>query len=386
MSPDPTGNPATDRLHHLRALILNSDLPGFPGRAGHEFLNTTNLARLVDSVGVVSLVHSAEQESYVHLLRAAGVDVYVWSRPSSAADLRAAPGSSRRTVLRRVLELWMRTTQVARLPDLRVQDLQFRNIAPHVLDALRGPWHVLIVVQSSSAPWIDYLPPFATSALVLHDIRSVLYRRRVLTGRSFRERLGYLVDSWRYRALELRYCQQFDLVVTVSPADEAWVRKHYRPRRLVTIPIPVDADYFSPRDSVGRARNRVVFSTMNHPPNVDAATFFARQVFPRVRRAIPDAEFWIVGRDPSREVQALVELPGVTVTGTVPDIRDYIAQSSVVVVPLRYGSGLRNKILEAWSMQKCVVSTTTGAEGLNCIDGQNILIANGADQLSETVR
>ncbi len=137
---------------------------------------------------------------------------------------------------------------------------------------------------------------------------------------------------------------------------------------------------------VREAKARIVFTgLMGHPPNVDAACFFARDVFPRVRAVVPEAEFWIVGRQPSPQVKALASLPGVVVTGFVPDIRPYIAQATVLVVPLRFGSGMRNKILEAWGIQKCVVSTRIGAEGLDYQDGANILIADDAETMAEQV-
>jgi glycosyltransferase involved in cell wall biosynthesis len=124
---------------------------------------------------------------------------------------------------------------------------------------------------------------------------------------------------------------------------------------------------------------------MAHPPNADAACFFAREVLPTVRRRVPEAEFWIVGRDPTAEVAALARLPGVVVTGFVADIRPFIDEAAVVVAPLRFGSGMRNKILEAWAMDKCVVATHVGAEGLDCTDGVDILLGDDAPALASQV-
>ena len=100
---------------------------------------------------------------------------------------------------------------------------------------------------------------------------------------------------------------------------------------------------------------------------------------------LPEAEFWIVGRHVTAPVASLALLPGVVVTGFVADMRPYIAQAAVVVVPLRFGSGMRNKILEAWAMEKCVVSTRVGAEGLECEDGVNIVLADDAQTLADRV-
>ena len=129
--------------------------------------------------------------------------------------------------------------------------------------------------------------------------------------------------------------------------------------------------------------NLIVFTgMMNHPPNSDAAGFFARHIYPMVKAAIPSAKFNIVGRDPTDEVRILDKIDGVKVTGFVPDIRPYIAQANIIVVPLRFGAGMRQKILEAWAMEKCVVSTRIGAEGLDYEDNKNILIADDAETMA----
>ena len=174
--------------------------------------------------------------------------------------------------------------------------------------------------------------------------------------------------------------------MTVSPADEALVRTHYRPRRLITVPIPVDRSYFAPIRGIRERPERIVFTgMMAHPPNVDAAGFFAREVLPRVQ--MKRARRGVLDRRPGRDVSvtSLAMVPGVVVTGFVPDMRPYMAQAGVVVVPLRFGSGMRNKILEAWAMEKCVVSTRVGAEGLDCQDGVNILLADDAQALADRV-
>jgi glycosyltransferase involved in cell wall biosynthesis len=124
---------------------------------------------------------------------------------------------------------------------------------------------------------------------------------------------------------------------------------------------------------------------MNHPPNADAAIFFAREVLPRIRAEVSDAAFEVVGREPTSEVLALAGLPGVRVTGEVPDVRPLLAAASAVVAPLRFGSGARQKILEAWAMEKSVVATTVGAEGLGGRDGEHLLIADGAEPLARSV-
>ena len=271
--------------------------------------------------------------------------------------------------------------------DTLIQDFHFRNISGPLLGALGDEaWQVLVVVQSSCARWLDYVPRLPVSVLVMHDVRALMYARQASATGSLRERWTQRRESRRYLRFERQYCRRYDLVITVSQADEAWVRTHYNPRRLVTVPIPVDGSYFAPMPRIRELPARILFTgLMAHPPNTDAADFFARHVLPRIHAAVPEAEFWIVGRDLTRQVRMLTAVPGVVITGFVPDIRPYIAQATVVVVPLRFGSGMRQKILEAWAMQKCVVSTRVGAEGLDAEDGVNILLADDPQTMAERV-
>jgi hypothetical protein len=148
----------------------------------------------------------------------------------------------------------------------------------------------------------------------------------------------------------------------------------------------VDASHFTPALPYDEQPGRIVFTgLLSHPPNVDAAVSFAKTVLPLIRQSEPSAEFHIVGRHPAPEVVALTALPNVRLFPNVPDIRTHLKPASVVVVPLRYGSGSRQKILEAWSMEKCVVSTTVGAEGLAYEDGSNLFIADTVETMASAV-
>ena len=369
-------------------IILNKDLPVFPGQAGHEYLHTINLARIASKVGLVSLVHTRDQFEKKQFLEDANVNLYTWENPHVRAP-QHLPKVERSSSLRRTLESWREIvgTWPNRPRDTFVQDFQFRNIAGPLLKSLIGTkWECLVVVQSTCAHWLDYLPPFPVRVLVLHDVRSLVYQRRFTFAVSRLEKFLCRLDAKVYEKFERRYCQQYDLVVTVSTADEEWVRKWYNPKRVLTVEIPVDCDFFSPMDGIVENPSRIIFTgMMNHPPNVDAARFFAVDVLPLIKEKIPGAEFWIVGRSPHPSVISLGALPGVIVSGYVDDIRPFMAQAGVIVVPLRFGSGMRNKILEAWGMKKCVVSTSIGAEGLNYDHGNNILIADDAGTMAENV-
>jgi sugar transferase (PEP-CTERM/EpsH1 system associated) len=142
----------------------------------------------------------------------------------------------------------------------------------------------------------------------------------------------------------------------------------------------VDLDYFEPLGSYASPFSGdgpfIVFTgAMDYWPNVQAVSWFARHVWPIVRRRWPHAEFWIVGRDPARTVRRLSGTGGIRVTGKVDDVRPYIAHASVVVAPLQTGCGVQNKVLEAMAMAKTVVATSLACEGLNVSAREDIVVA-----------
>ncbi len=142
----------------------------------------------------------------------------------------------------------------------------------------------------------------------------------------------------------------------------------------------VDCDYFSP-DSVSPAdigpHGLVFTGTMDYKPNVDAVCWFAAEIFPTIKAKIPDATFTIVGRNPKPAVQRLTEVEGVTVTGTVADVRGYLsADGAIAVCPMRLGCGVQNKVLEAMAMQRAVVTSRESVGGLDAVDGTHLVVAD----------
>ena len=124
---------------------------------------------------------------------------------------------------------------------------------------------------------------------------------------------------------------------------------------------------------------------MSWPPNEDAAEHFARDIMPAIRSRVPDASFWIVGADPSARVQGLAGIPAVHVTGTVADIRPWIWSAAVYASPLRFGLGVKNKILEAMACGAPIVATSRSLSGTPLIDGQHAMIADDDAEFSAAV-
>jgi glycosyltransferase involved in cell wall biosynthesis len=142
------------------------------------------------------------------------------------------------------------------------------------------------------------------------------------------------------------------------------------------IPTGVDTDFYRPAPSPPASRGLVFTGSMDWLPNEDAMIWFCRDVLPLIRAQEPQTTLTIVGRAPTPQVVRLGREAGITVTGTVDDIRPYVGSAAVYIVPLRIGGGTRLKIFEAMSMGKAVVSTSVGAEGLPVNDGEHLVLAD----------
>jgi sugar transferase (PEP-CTERM/EpsH1 system associated) len=223
--------------------------------------------------------------------------------------------------------------------------------------------------------------------LFQHNVEAMIWERRTRVAGNPLMR-AYIGEQWRrMRLVERDQCLRFDHVVAVSPEDAATFREQYGVERVSSVPTGVDTDFFRPSGAVSRTAESIVFTgSMDWMPNEDGMIWFVEEILPRIEQAMPDATLTIVGRNPTARVRALAEgRSRVAVTGTVADVRPYLESASVVVVPLRVGGGTRIKIYEAMGMERAVVSTTIGAEGLDVADGRHLVLADDAAAFADAV-
>ncbi len=216
--------------------------------------------------------------------------------------------------------------------------------------------------------------------LFQHNVEAAIWERHADVA-SHPVKKAYMREQWRrMRAWERDECRRFDHVIAVSEADRDVFRNDYGVTSVSDVPTGVDTDFFRPSGTVSLQPHEIAFTgSMDWMPNEDGIAWFVREILPLVRREVPDASLSIVGRNPAPGVRALAdEANRVVVTGTVPDIRPYLERAGAIIVPLRVGGGTRLKIFEAMAMERPIVSTTIGAEGLPYTDGTDIRIADDA--------
>ncbi len=155
--------------------------------------------------------------------------------------------------------------------------------------------------------------------------------------------------------------------------------------KLSVIPNGVNTDYFRQDDPAAGSQDIVLCGRMDYRPNVDAAQWFVDSILPQVRSACPQAVFRIVGAAPTAEVLALAKTDGVEVTGSVPDVRPYLAKAGVVVAPLRIARGIQNKVLEGLAAGRPVVVTPNALDGIGAHAGRDVLVAEEASDFARAV-
>lgn len=226
-----------------------------------------------------------------------------------------------------------------------------------------------------------------TSKLLdLTDSMSLALKREMREEKDFRKKMwSYLLYNW-CRGIEKTLLKDSDIATVVSPADKEMLKSLYRKASIEVIPNGVDINYFSPKDRVDEEYPCVLFhGTMAFLPNIQAVKYIYNEIFPIIKSKVPETKFLIVGSNPVDEIKSLGNRKGVIVTGYVDDIREYISKASVVLVPMKSGCGIKNKILEAMAMEKPVVTNPMGAEALSEEAKKCLLIEETADEIANHV-
>lgn len=205
-------------------------------------------------------------------------------------------------------------------------------------------------------------------------------------------RLFYSVESRLVAAYEARVWKEFTHSVLIGPRDVEEIANTCRAQGMPPIDNYVfgahgtNVKRFAPRTDIVERQHHLVFSgVMRTPTNVHAVQWFAQKVWPRVRAAVPDATWSIVGREPSTEVQELGKLPGVTITGTVPDPAANMAEAAICINSMQAGGGMQNKLIEYLAMGKAIVATPIANEGVNAEPGVHLMVAEAPEDFADVV-
>ena len=354
----------------MKILILDEEFP-WPLNTGRRIRSFNLLSRLVSKHSLSYLAYGEEgSESYAELVR-------------RGMNPTAVPHKIRK---QRGLQFYLAlfTNLFSWYPYIISSHLSkaFEERLKERLEAFQPD-----LVLCEMLPFAPYLKEVGdvSKVLVTHNVEGNIWRRYVENESNLLKRI-YIWLQWRkvakFEEIAVGWAEG---VTAVSTIDAEILQAGFSRGKVSVIENGVDLDYFHGFKVAGNNPTIVFTASLDWRPNQDAIRFFHGEIFPLIRLRIPNIEVLYVGRDPPRDIITMGRQTGVTVTGTVDDIRPWVGRAQVYVVPIRIGGGSRLKILEAFAMGLPVVSTSVGAEGLEVIDGEHLLLADERDVFAETV-
>jgi polysaccharide biosynthesis protein PslH len=361
----------------VRVLLLTPELPFAPGGSGgstRQYQLLSALRERGNEVVVVAPTHPAQQDGAARL--ASEVVTYLQPRPVSRvqetlAAVRERPGL---------------VPAIAREPLLAWQvDVFWTRLRHRLAEALAAERpDVILLDHDWAASWHRHLPGGVPRALTLQNLTWRYYRARAAVATGPR-RVGFEVEARRWLRHDVRHLPNFDLLVAVSE-DDAEVARAVLGADTVTVPNGVDTRAFRPAPPPDADTPPVLLytGTMSYPPNADGLRWLLAELWPRIRRAVPDARLVVVGKDPPADARA-VAAEGITLAGWVADVTPYFADASAILVPIRSGGGTRLKVLDGLASGRPVISTRAGAEGIPLRQGEQAILADGPDEFAAAV-
>ena len=348
----------------MRVLFLSQRVP-YPPNRGDKILTWRLVERLGrrHDVTIIAFSHGPEDEAGAVELRKKGYSTITVPYHERLGMVRAAP-------------------RLLRGEALTLGVYGSRRLQAEV-DRRVGSTELLFGFSSSMGA---FMLPHEGLARVMHfcELDSDKWRQ-------YAEREPW-PKSWVYRRehhtlldFERVLARAMDENILCTPLEAEIFRREIPRASVAVVQNGVDLAYFQPSEATRVPRQLVFTGVMNYLPNIDGCVFFVKEVLPKLRARWPDVGFTIVGSKPTPEVQALASEPGVTVTGFVNDVRDYLRRASISVAPLRIARGIQNKALEAMAMGLPVVGTTSATQGISGKSGEHYLVADGAEAFTAAV-
>jgi sugar transferase (PEP-CTERM/EpsH1 system associated) len=254
----------------------------------------------------------------------------------------------------------------------------------HVQQLLaRKKWDLIFVHCSTAAQYVEHVRHIP-KILDFGDMDSQKWLEYA-QYKPFPLSLGYQLEGIKLRAYERRLAGKFDVCTATTLAEWKTLQSLDGGADTDWFPNGVDADYFCPSDRAYDPDTISFVGRMDYYPNQECMARFCEQVWPILKALRPAMKLWIVGADPSPAVRRLAEIDGVTVTGSVADVRPYVRQSALMVAPLKIARGTQNKILEAMAMGIPVVTSRVAADGVDALSDAHLLVADTTQELVRAI-
>ena len=286
-------------------------------------------------------------------------------------------------VSRRSPKIGLQIAQHLALSDLPLAVTRYESAA------LRETVRTLLARENFDAVVCDFaasgvnMPTLDGAVLFQHNVETTIFERHAEHAKTPMHRWFYTLQADRMRRYEERVCRESAHVIAVSPVDADRMRSMFGITHVSDVPTGVDVQSLQHAGPRATSTDFVFVGSMDWLPNIDGMLWFAAEILPKLRAHKPDCSVAIVGRRPDPRLVALAAAdPLITVTGTVDDVRPYLWASRVAILPLRIGGGTRMKVYESMAAGVPMVSTAVGMEGLACVPGRDLLVADSPDEFA----
>jgi len=359
----------------MRILVLNSEI-SFPPVTGAQS-RTYHLLKRLSAEHEVTLVGFSWVSSNSPILCASPVEVIrvPWTPSEIYRKMREGSPSESQAAYRQLAyecaEPWFVNYYNSKAMETVLRDLMHR------------PFDLILIEHSFMARFLPFLRPDVPKVLDMHNVHTLMVWRRA-QEKSGSDDDDLLREFERTRSFERMVCSACQLCLCCSEQEAEAARDFLNIEHIRVISNGVDTAMMTAGKAQVTPGYLLFTGMMNYQPNIEAVCYFVREIFPLIRAEVPEATFHIAGANPASEVQALAS-DSVFIHDSVPDMRPYFHKACVVVVPLLHGGGTRLKILDAAACGKPIVSTSVGAEGLNFVDGRDLLLADSPPRFAQTV-
>ena len=357
----------------MRILFFSITVP-FPATDGGRIrvLNLLEQLARTEQITFLALQTTPEDQSGIDYLTGLGIDCHLVERSPSL------PSVTMDTVIRAITK--RQPVTVSRYYSSKLEKLFHQLLDQKKIDLIH--YEMFHAAQYS-------LPTKIPTLLSTQNIDSYIWKRLAKETKNPVKKLIYWTQAKAFSRCERESCGEFSAATCVSANDQELLNRTCPQLPVHVIANGVDLDLYQVSEVIEEPETLIFTGSMDWYPNEDAVTFFLKSILPHVRQSYPNVRMLVVGQHPTDKLRQMVELANtnseVIITGRVDDVKPYINRASVYVVPLRIGGGTRLKILEALALRKAVVSTTIGAEGLNLVDQQEIVLADQPDQFARAV-
>jgi polysaccharide biosynthesis protein PslH len=345
---------------------VSSSLPYLPSRGGFRISGANLIQRL-------SRRHTID---LISILRDDDADHVGWPK-KFCASVEAIPVPSRNFPARAVNFLSTNALGVQRIcrPELQ---------AAVAAGFETKKWDVLHV----EGGFVGGIVPAGVSIakiLSIHDAEVLRAQEMLNCELTVRQRIDYMVRKLTEPRYERLVYPRFERCVLFADRDCEFNRRLIPNAKFTVIPNGIDLDFYSPQPVQKEPHALVFHGHLSYPPNVQAALEFANDVFPLIRSQLPDAIFHLVGASPAREIQLLASREGIRLSANLPDLRAALCSAQVYVCPVRFGTGIKNKILEAMALSLPIVSYPGSTAGIESISGEHLFVVRQPEDFAAQV-